>query len=352
MNHRLLLAALPIGSLSFAIDPLAAQLRPLVEAPASLAAARAGVDVYLLNDGPVAERGVGPAEIDTTAADGARLRLVAGDAAAQSIAPGGFARLRYRLADAATTPLRDAPAPPDRGETIVADSSGASSGVLGRFRPHEPVYGVAGTGSAGAKLQLSFAFRALGHDDGPRLSFAYTQTIFWAIDRPSIPIRANTYSPEVFVDMPVGEGLTAGFGYRHDSNGGGIGASVDSNRLFARVSKSFTLGSGWRAEITPQGWFYVATHGDAGPVNRYLGYGSLSASVEQRDGLKIAGMARGNPATGKGAGEMFVSMPLARLGIDQLGLYLIAEAFSGYGEALADYDRRSSHARIGIAFTR
>ncbi|GAA0339049.1 hypothetical protein GCM10009087_56920 [Sphingomonas oligophenolica] len=329
--------------------PAAAQLRPLVEPPASAEAARDGVDVYLINDGARPETGA-PATVETRTADGARLVLIAPTADPVTVQPGAFARLRYRPAaeQAAATPLPVAP----KHETIVADSSGTSGGFLDRFRPHEPIYGVFGTGDAGGKLQVSFAFRALGREDGPTLNFAYTQTMFWALNLDSAPFRATNYSPELFVDVPLDRTTTLGFGYRHDSNGEVTARSVDINRAFARVSKRFALGTGWQAELTPEAWFIFGEHGIADDIARYRGYTALTAAIGRQDGLKLAITGRGNVGTGKGAAEAFLSYPLTGIWDQLPHVYLFGQAFTGYGEALNDYKRSATHARLGIAFTR
>ncbi|MDB5704105.1 MAG: phospholipase [Sphingomonas bacterium] len=337
--------------------PAAAQLRPLVEPPASAEAAQQGVDVFLLNEGSAPVPAQGPAEIETVAKDGTRLRLIVAPDEVLTVQPGAFARLHYRLAAAAPAqapqPIEVAQAaPPSPSEQDVADSSGTSSGFFDRFRPHEPIYGAFGLNDAGGKLQLSFAFRALGHEDGPSLNFAYTQTMFWALDKPSGPFRATNYSPELFVDLPIDPTATAGLGYRHDSNGLGTSGSIDVNRVFARVSKSFALGDGWSAELAPEAWFYVGRQGIASDLDRYWGFTSLTASIGQQDGIKLSVTGRGNPGTGKGAAEAFLSYPLAAIWSGLPHIYLFGQAFTGYGEALSDYNRRASHARLGIAFTR
>jgi phospholipase A1 len=341
------------------VAPAAAQLRPLVDPPASAAAAQAGgVEVFLLNEGATDLPAKPPATIDTVAKDGTALRLIAAPDGEQVVRAGGFARVHYRLAAhgvalADATPQAvpvPAAAPSAMVETVTFGSRGESRGVLDRLRPYEPVYGAFGAGDSGGKLQLSFAFRALGRDEGPRLSFAYTQTMLWAIDQPSGPIGPTTYSPEVFVDVPLGRSLLIGGGYAHDSNGGASGRSIDVNRLFVRATKTFDLGHGWRADLTPQVWAYVAQQGMAPDLDRYWGYTSLRASIGRQDGIKLAGMLRGNPGTGRGSGELFVSYPLTALGLP--GIYLFGQGFTGYGEALSHYDRRDNHARIGIAFTR
>ncbi len=352
-------------------EPAAAQLRPLLDPPASADAARGGVEVYLLNEGRTVQPASGPAEIETMAKDGTRLRLIAAPDAPPTVAPGGFARLHYRLAASypvavappAPLPLAPLPLAPlplavaANRETVVDGSAGISSAFVDRFRPYEPIYGVAGTGTAGAKLQVSIDFRLLGRADGPRLDFAYTQAMFWAIDRPSAPFRATNYSPEIFVDLPVGEALNVGAlnvgaGYRHDSNGGGPASSVDVNRLYLRASGAFTLGRGWELSVTPKAWIYFGEHGNAPGLERYWGNAALAASIGQRDGLKFVISGRGNFGTGRGGVEAFLSWPVARIGDRLPHLYLFGQMFSGYGEALSDYRISATHARIGIALTR
>ena len=359
-----ILAIIIGGAMLAGADPALAQLRPLVDPPASAAAARDGVEVFLLNEGTATVPAQGPAEIETVAKDGTRLRLVAAPDEPLTVAPGGFARMHYRLAAAAPgqvaasdlpappAALASAPAPSAPTETVTSSSAGLSSGFLDRFRPYEPVYGAFGLGDAGAKLQVSFDFRLLGHDDGPRLDFAYTQTMFWALDQSSGPFRATNYSPELFVDMPIDATTTIGAGYRHDSNGAGAARSIDVNRLFARATKSFDLGGDWRFDITPQAWFYFGDQGVAPDLDRYWGYTSLSAAIGQRDGLKLQLRGRGNPGTGRGSAEAFLSFPLARISDGLPHIYLFGQAFTGYGEALSDYNRRATHARLGVAFTR
>ncbi len=348
---RFLIPATAAATLTLA-TPTLAQLRPLVEPPASVAAAQDGVEVFLINEGQVALPATGPDTIDTVAKDGTRLRLVAAPDGQTTVPPGGFARMHYRLAAAqavATTagtpsPIPATAAPADRRpETLARGSNGTATVLADRISPYEPTYGVYGPGDAGAKMQFSVAVRLFGDEDGLRFKGAYTQTMFWALDKPSGPIRPTTYSPELFAELPLDQSTILGLGYRHDSNGEAGGQSIDVNRFFVRATKSFNLGNDWRFELTPQAWFYASRVGRGTDLDRYWGYTSLSASIAQADGLKLAGTLRGNPGTGKGAGELFLSYPLTRVG--PVGLYLFGQAFTGYGEALSRFDRSDSHAR-------
>lgn len=394
-------------SLLFTATPAMAQVRIVPDQPESAASAANGVDVFVMNEGAQTVTTDLPTRLKVTGQDGSAMTLYrVGDAQA-TVAAGGFVKWRYRnvdpaavatakalgkadgaapqvIADAQGAPAAvDAPVladsgsdagvadgdkvtggapvlaqsppapspPPSDGEQVIATSTGIHSGLFDRFEPYEPIYGVAGANGAGAKLQFSFAFRPFEHAGVLNgLRFAYTQTFLWAIDQPSGPINSNDYSPEIYYELPASRSVTAALGYKHLSNGGGLTDSADMNRIFARASWRIALGNDWEATISPQAWVYVGEDGGADDLDRYWGYTSLMLSVGQLDGLKVSGMLRGNPGTGKGAGELFISYPLTRLG--GLGIYAFGQGFTGYGETIGDYRRRSSYARFGIAFTR
>ncbi|MDV3458399.1 phospholipase A [Sphingomonas sp. HF-S4] len=338
--------------------PAAAQLRAVPAQPASEVEALRGVEVFLVNEGAAPLEDAGPRQIEVTAIDGTRLVLERVPGPTPVIAPGGFAKARYvpvSVAHAAVPPSeRHPPAVIPAEETVVQSSTGSSSAFVDRFEPHEPIYGVFGTGDAGGKLQMSFAFRPFAEDAPLKLGnlrFAYTQTMFWALAEPSGPFRSTIYSPEVYADVPLDETSKVALGWRHDSNGRGMTGSIDVNRIFGRVEKSFDLGGDWRLDVAPQAWFYVGKFGTAPDVKEYLGYASLTAAIQQKDGLKLSLTGRGNFETRKGGAELFASYPLARIG-GGIGFYLFGQAFTGYGEALDDYRMNDTHARIGIALTR
>ncbi len=338
--------------------PALAQVRAGPAQPASEAEALRGVEVFLVNEtaAPIAEPG--PRQIEVTAIDGTRLVLERAPGPTPTIAPGGFAKARYvpvAIAGTAVPPAdQHAAAKIPIEETVAQSSTGSSAAFIDRFAPHEPVYGVFGTGDAGGKLQVSFAFRPFAEDAPLKLGnlrFAYTQTMFWALREPSGPFRSTNYSPEVYADIPFDESTRVALGWRHDSNGRGMTDSIDVNRIFGRVEKSFDLGGDWHLDVAPQAWFYVGKFGTAPDVKDYLGYTALTAAIRQKDGLKIAVTGRGNFETKRGGAELFASYPLAPIG-GGIGFYLFGQAFTGYGEALDDYRRNDTHARIGIALTR
>ena len=351
--------------------PAIAQVRAVPTQPPSEREALRGVEVILLNEGVAPVPAEGPRQIEVTAADGTRMKLERLPAPTATIAPGGFAKARYVPVAYAAKPapptagelppgggsaypadVRTAPMSAAVGETEVRGSAGTASGFLARFAPHEPVYGVFGPGDSGSKLQFSFAFQPFAGDSAlGGFNFAYTQTMFWRLDLPSGPFAHATYSPEVFYQKPIDDSAMFGIGWRHDSNGEGDATSIDSNRIFARFTKAFDLGDGWRAEVTPQAWVYVGKQGVAPDLDRYWGNGSLGLTLVKPDSLKLSLNVRGDPDSGRGAAELFASYPLAELG-GGFGIYLFGQGFTGFGEALDDYRRRDTHGRLGISLTR
>lgn len=343
--------------------PAIAQLRPLVSPPRDAEAALSGVDVFLINEGRQAEPVTAPPTIQAIASDGTALtlELIKSSADTAPVAPGGFAKLRYRLAPLAqaaqearaTQPAPRAARAITPGEQTVAAARGSASAFFNRFSPHEPIYGVVGAADAGAKLQVSLAFQPIGGTGfGSHFRFAYTQTVFWAVQDPSGPIRNNNYAPEFFWDSPIDRTTRIAIGYRHDSNGGGTTNSVDLNRVYVQLNKQFALGKGWQLDIGPQAWLYVGREGNARDLDRFIGNAGINASIGRANGLKVAVYARGNPATTKGSAELFVSYPLKQIGGGDFGFYLFGQAYTGYGEALSNYNVADTHARLGIALTR
>lgn len=341
-----------------AASPAAAQLRAVPAQPASELEALRGVEVFLVNESETPISDAGPRQIEVTASDGTRLVLEREPGPLRSVAPGSFAKARYvpvSVAGRAVPPgEQHAAAVIPAEEAVVRSSTGSSAAFVDRFAPHEPIYGVFGTGDSGAKLQLSFAFRPFAEDAPLRLGnlrFAYTQTLFWAIDQPSGPFVSTNYSPEVYADIPLGDTAKVALGWRHDSNGRGALDSVDVNRIFGRAEKSFVLGGDWTLDVAPMAWFYVGSSGAAHDVKDYFGYTSVTAAIRQQDGLKLAVTGRGNFETRRGSAEAFLSYPLTRIG-GGLGFYVFGQVFTGYGEALDRYRARDTHARLGIALTR
>lgn len=333
----------------------AAEVRLVV--PEAAAPRTGPFEVVFLNDGAAAAKLDAPRTI--TVAEGEAMRD--GPAPAE-IAPGGFARVSYRLADAGAAP-----------QVAVAVSTAtpqeAEATSLGRFETYQPMYALVGANPSDAKLQLSFRYRVFGQKprefstgDGSRkwragLYFGYTQRMFWDLSQDSIPMYDITFSPELFLravspgSPSVGApmlGIQAGL--RHQSNGEDGADSRSFNTLYVEPSVGFGLGNGWTLTAAPRLWAYVGSKEGNERIARYRGYTGLTLDLKQQDGFGLRTYLQGNIEGGRGSAEVDLSYSLRRW--TGLNLYLYSQLYTGYGEALIDYDERSTRLRFGIGIVR
>ena len=261
------------------------------------------------------------------------------------------------------------------GATTAAESSGvpmqrsspADAPIANDFLPnlsaYQPIYALVGGGPTNAKLQVSFKYQLFGQRGSSRPSWldgfhlAYTQTMFWALSRPSSPFRVISYQPELLYilpldDMESGHGTTLTLSAKHESNGRDGRESRSVNILYAQPSFNVDLDGAHRLVLSPRAWVYVGPTGENPRIQRYRGNFSITAEIGENNGWKLSTWLRGNPGSGKGAAQADLSYPLAALLPIDLDLYLHAQAFTGYGENILDYDRKTTRLRFGISIIR
>ncbi len=205
--------------------------------------------------------------------------------------------------------------------------------------------------STEAAFQLSFKFRLWATDDrrwGAWLG--YTQQSHWQLyndtGNASRPFRETNYMPEVILSYKPGlefGGLQwnlLNLSFNHQSNGRSDTLSRSWNRLIA----SFGVESG-NLGLVGRLWWRIpeSIETDDNPtITDYYGRGDLSATYKW-NGQSFSGMIRGNPNTGKGAGQLtWSTAPL----IGPLRGYV--KLFHGYGETLIDYNWKQSTIGIGV----
>lgn len=362
-----------------AATPAHAQPLTTVAAPASGGADE--VDLLFLNETPQPAPLAAPPLVEVTLALGngpqpVTLERLQAPAAA-TLAPGAFARVRYRIRTPAALPpnvlaalqtpslrLAAAPSPPpELAATPPASApAAADSAFLDALGTHEPVYAIFGTGTnTDGKLQLSFKYRLLGNGDPAAdrrsgLHFAYTQTMFWDLGRDSLPFRNIDFKPELLYLLPLTTGgsgprYAAQLGFRHESNGRAGAQSRDLNMLYLEPSAAFALGS-YELVVAPRAWIYVGSLDDNPDLDDFRGNTGLTLALGEPGGLRLHATSRLSFETGRGALEADLSYPLTRLVWDRLNLYLYGGLFTGYGENLLDYDRQATRARIGVGIVR
>jgi phospholipase A1 len=222
--------------------------------------------------------------------------------------------------------------------------------------PFEPlVGGVLAPGteldSTEAAFQLSFKFRLWTTDDRRWGAWvAYTQQSQWQLyndsGNASRPFRETNYMPELMLSwkpqLQWGDLRWNLFtlAFNHQSNGRSDKISRSWNRLIA----GFGVEHG-NLGVLGRLWWRVPESDDSDDnptISDYYGWGDLSAIYKWRD-MSVAATIRGNPSTGKGAGQLtYTSAPL----LGPLRGYV--KLFSGYGETLIDYNWNQTTIGIGV----
>lgn len=202
-----------------------------------------------------------------------------------------------------------------------------------------------------AAFQLSFKFRMWTTDDRRWGAWAaYTQQSHWQLyndtGTASRPFRDTNYMPELILSHKPGlrwgdlQWNLANLAFNHQSNGRSDVLSRSWNRAIA----SFGVENGNLA-VLGRVWYRIPESDDEDDnptISDYYGWGDLSVIYKWR-GQSIAAMIRGNPSTGKGAGQLtWTSAPL----LGPLRGY--AKLFSGYGETLIDYNWRQTTIGVGV----
>lgn len=202
-----------------------------------------------------------------------------------------------------------------------------------------------------AAFQVSFKFRLWTTGDRQwGVWAAYTQQSHWQLyndtGNASRPFRDTNYMPELIVSHRPGlrwgevQWNLANLAFNHQSNG----RSDVLSRSWNRVIATFGVESG---NLGVQGrlWYRIPESDDEDDnptISDYYGWGDLSVIYKWR-GQSVAATVRGNPGTGKGAGQLtWTSAPL----LGPLRGYV--KLFSGYGETLIDYNWRQTTIGAGV----
>jgi outer membrane phospholipase A len=189
---------------------------------------------------------------------------------------------------------------------------------------------------------------------------AYTQTSLWDLESLSKPFVDTSYKPEMFFVLPrVDAGRWADWirldlqaGLQHESNGksGADSRSLNLGYFDAKV----TLGAegGFQASVAPRAWVYLGSLDENPDLPDYRGYFGLRTTLGWDKGLLLAAKGQVGDDWNRGNLQVDLSYPLMRFLYGNLGLYLYAQYFLGYGESLLHYNERSSAFRLGFALYR
>lgn len=387
--------------------PASADAAPNVEFVISQAGAGADgsatVDILIVNGGAAETAVALPDRIEgrLTARETRTVWLdrAAGSPATVTVAAGGFARARYRLAQApggdgadvlidvpawtrqqvalapqadaapaqlaAAEPARPPVAPPIPDGTLQSRNEEDANAFFGNVSAYEPSYIVFGTARDSEwRVQISFKYRLFGsrREDGlpswhDGLYFGFTNKLFWDLASDA-SFRDTNYLPELFYRtraVSLAPGIDAGIqaGIQHESNGrSGKIEGRSANNVYVAPMVGFDLGGGYRLSAAPRLSLLIGGKAGNPDIVSYRGATSLNLQVGKDDGLRLALSSRYNVSTGRGALSTELSYPLPALLGGGPEFYLFAQNFVGYGESLLDYDRRMTRLRIGFAIAR
>lgn len=183
------------------------------------------------------------------------------------------------------------------------------------------------------------------------LYLAYTQQSFWQAYNSSPFFRANNYQPEIFVENNVDLLLPYcwsfqlfNVGVMHQSNGRGGPLERTWNRVY--VEATFSKDD-WLISFKP--WFILqdnAYRKHNPDMGKYLGYGRTL--IAYKFGSQVFSVVVQNYVeTGfrKGSIQLNYSFPL----IYKIKGYV--QFFSGYGQNLITYDRKTSAVGVGVSLS-
>lgn len=206
--------------------------------------------------------------------------------------------------------------------------------------------------STEAAFQISFKARLWTTDDRRwGVWAAYTQQSQWQLyndsGNASRPFRETNYMPEVLLAYRPGLQWGAAqwnlftLAFNHQSNG----RSDILSRSWNRVIAGFGVEQGDLA-VLGRLWWRIPESDDKDDnptIGDYYGWGDLSVLYKWRD-QSVSATIRGNPSTGKGAGQLtYTSMPL----LGPIRGYV--KFFSGYGETLIDYNWKQTTIGVGVS---
>lgn len=179
--------------------------------------------------------------------------------------------------------------------------------------------------------------------------FAYTQLSYWQLYNKKSFFRSTDYEPEFFLQNELGWNIfhdwhldLVKLGIIHQSNGFGTSLERSWNRVYveANISNPNMLIS-----VKPWIAFYDSTYRKFNPdMTKYLGYGEILLAY--KFGKQVVSLQshslierRARYATG----IFTYSFPITPY------INGFAQIFSGYGQSLIEYNKRSNSAGVGLA---
>ncbi len=185
------------------------------------------------------------------------------------------------------------------------------------------------------------------------VNVAYTQKSFWQTSRYSSPFRETNYAPEIFVEFPYKSKYLKGYKVSliHESNGRNGDFSRSWNRVYLEGFFQFS-----NLFVIPKVWYRIPEkkeEDDNPNIYKYYGYGELrlmlpyknqNFDLSLRNNLKL-------DSSNKGSAKLNWSFPIPT-NRHFPKAYGFLQVFTGYGNSLIDYDKKTHKIGFGIAISR
>lgn len=273
-----------------------------------------------------------------------------------------------RVAEPAPAAAETAPAEPPKASVGEGEESAAVEFFKEHISGYEPLYFIAGAVDPNARFQISFKYQ-LFSNTGPLvktlpafkgLHLAYTQTSLWDLTSTSKPFVDTTYKPEVFFAMPRVDGghwaswlrLDLQAGLQHQSNGKSGDDSRSLNVAYFEPTLIVGNQDAFHFSVAPRVWAYLGSLDENPDIKDYYGNVGIRSKLGWGRGLLLSATGRIGDDANRGALQLDLSYPLMRFLYGNVGLYLYAQYFLGYGESLLHYNERTSAVRFGFALFR
>lgn len=232
---------------------------------------------------------------------------------------------------------------------------------------YEPMYFIAGAKSPNAKFQISFAYQLLNQDgwlatNVPALKgfhIAYTQSSLWDWKAQSTAFYDTSYKPEFFyLWKNVTRGSSTNWfqlnlqaSLKHESNGKGGADSRSVNIAYLRPTLTLGRDDGLQLMVQPRVWTYLGEVDDNPDIADYRGYADLRTILGWKRGLQLSALGRMGKDGNHRSAQLDLTYPTMRF-FGSFSLYLDVQYFTGYGESLLGYNRKSDELRVGFALFR
>jgi outer membrane phospholipase A len=138
---------------------------------------------------------------------------------------------------------------------------------------------------------------------------------------------------------------------KHESNGKDGANSRSVNIAYLRPTLTLGRDAGLQLTLQPRAWVYVGDLSDNPDIADYRGYVDLRVIAGWKRGLQLSALGRMGKDGNHESLQLDLTYPTMQF-FGSFSVYLHAQYFTGYGESLLEYNRKSEAFRIGFSLYR